>query len=83
MLKTTVQLEEDPETGDLVLPLSPDVLKQCGWDIGDTLLWEQVDDSTWSLTKKETSNEFVHLDPDKRDWVYDGHGNKVKRDAID
>lgn len=34
-----VELEEDPETGDLVMPLPPALLEELGWKIGDTLLW--------------------------------------------
>jgi hypothetical protein len=48
----TVKLEED-ENGDLILPLSPDILRQMGWDEGDTLLWEELPSGSWSLKKKE------------------------------
>lgn len=37
----TITVEEDPETGDLILPLNPDLLAQMGWDIGDDLVWEE------------------------------------------
>ena len=50
----TVTLEED-ENGDLILPLSPDILRQMGWDEGDTLLWEELPDGNWSLKKKENN----------------------------
>jgi hypothetical protein len=46
----TVKLEED-ENGDLILPLSPDILRQMGWDEGDTLLWEELPSGSWSLKK--------------------------------
>lgn len=36
----TVTLEEDPETGDLVLPLTEEMLGATGWQLGDTLTWE-------------------------------------------
>jgi hypothetical protein len=49
----TVKLEED-ENGDLILPLSPDILRQMGWDEGDTLLWEELPSGSWSLKKMET-----------------------------
>ena len=35
---------EDSE-GQLVLPFSADVLNQMGWEVGDELLWEIVDDN--------------------------------------
>jgi hypothetical protein len=53
----TVTLEEDPATGDLVLPFTPDMLAQVGWDFGDTLVWEDLHNGSWSLTKKETKDD--------------------------
>lgn len=44
-----ITLEEDPETGDLVMPLPPEVLKDNGWEIGDTLEWT-VDEKTQTAT---------------------------------
>ena len=32
-----VALEEDPETGDLVMPIPEELLKSQGWKVGDTL----------------------------------------------
>ena len=49
----TIKLEEDTETGDLVLPLSDDILKQVGWKEGDTLEWIDNKDGTWTLMKKD------------------------------
>ena len=52
----TVRLEEDLETGDLILPIPDDVLNQMGWDIGDTLLWEELPNGTISVKKEEHEN---------------------------
>ena len=49
----TVTLEEDPKTGDLILPFTPDMLAQVGWDFGDVLNWHDNNDGSWTLTKKE------------------------------
>jgi hypothetical protein len=49
---TTVKLEKD-ENGDLILPLNEDILNQMGWDIGDVLIWEELDNGNWSIKKKE------------------------------
>lgn len=49
----TVELVEDPETGELVLPFPPDALAQVGWDFGDTLVWDMQDDGSVVLTKKD------------------------------
>jgi hypothetical protein len=59
MSKWTITLEEDPETGDLIMPFSPDMLAQVGWDFGDTLIWEDMGNGSWTLTKKVKENE-VH-----------------------
>ena len=56
MTHWTVKLETDPETGDLIMPLSPDMLSQMGWDIGDTLLWEEMSNGSWSLRKQDSGN---------------------------
>lgn len=50
--KYTVVIEEDPETGDLVMPLPSELLNQMGWDFGDDLLWEVLDNGNISITKK-------------------------------
>ena len=50
----TVSVEEDPETGDLILPLPEDLLELQGWQTGDTLTWDQREDGAWQLSKKET-----------------------------
>lgn len=52
MLKNyTVKLEEDPETGELILPLSYELLKELGWQEGDVLEWTDNKDGSWTLTK--------------------------------
>lgn len=49
----TVTLEEDPETGELILPFSDEILEEVGWKEGDVLEWIDGNDGTWSLVKKE------------------------------
>jgi hypothetical protein len=49
-----VKLEEDEE-GNLILPLSSDILNQMGWDIGDELIWEELPNGSWSIKKKENN----------------------------
>ena len=53
MTHWTITLETDPETGDLIMPLPTDLLNQVGWDFGDTLIWEDLHNGSWSLRKKE------------------------------
>ena len=52
MTHWTVHLEEDPETGELIMPFPPDLLAQVGWDFGDELIWEDMQDGRWSLRRK-------------------------------
>lgn len=48
-----ISLEEDVETGELIMPLPKDLLEIKGWKIGDTLAWKINDDGTWTLTKED------------------------------
>lgn len=56
MSKHTVTLEED-ENGDLVLPLSDEVLKEVGWKEGDNLNWKDNNDGSFTLTKENEGIE--------------------------
>ena len=51
----TVKLEEDPNTGDLILPIPTELLNQMGWDIGDDLIWNEMGFEEYSLKKKPVS----------------------------
>lgn len=50
----TLEVEEDPETGDAILKFPDDLLETAGWKEGDTLEWKDLGDGTWQLSKKET-----------------------------
>jgi antitoxin component of MazEF toxin-antitoxin module len=51
-MKCQIELVEDPETGELVLPLPDAVLDSLGWSIGDTLVWS-VKNGQATIHKKE------------------------------
>ena len=51
----TLTVEEDPKTGDAILQFPPDMLAIVGWNEGDILEWEDNNDGSWSLTKKNTT----------------------------
>lgn len=53
MKKTTwtITVEEDPETGECILPFPPDLLEAAGWKEGDILDWKESEDGSWTLTK--------------------------------
>jgi len=50
----TISLEEDPETGDLILPLNDDILEETGWKTGDSIDWIDNKDGSWTMKKIET-----------------------------
>ena len=50
----TINLEEDPETGDLILPLNDDILEGTGWKTGDRIDWIDNKDGSWTMKKIET-----------------------------
>jgi len=43
--------QEDPETGDLILPIPQELLDQLGWVEGDSLEWVQSTSGSWLLSK--------------------------------
>jgi len=46
-----VTLEEDPDTGELIMPLPDGALAAQGWDIGDVLTWTVDEHGTITLRK--------------------------------
>ena len=52
-----VTIQEDGKTKDLFLEFPPGSLDQVGWDIGDTLIWEELPLGGYSLKKKEDDSD--------------------------
>ena len=50
-MRYEVITQEDPETGDLIIPLPPQLLKEMGWKEGDELDF-QIDDQGKIIVKK-------------------------------
>lgn len=48
----TVTVQEDGESKDLYIQLPPDAINQVGWDDGDTILWEELSNGSYKLSKK-------------------------------
>jgi len=48
-----VELIKDPETGELILPLSDEIFENLGWEIGDTIQWIDNKDGSWTMKKIE------------------------------
>lgn len=52
MKKWTINVEEDPESGDAIITFPPDLIEETGWKEGDTLEWKDNGDGSWILEKK-------------------------------
>lgn len=50
-LKWTLEVEEDPETGDAMIQFPQDFLETTGWQEGDTIKWRDNGDGSWTLEK--------------------------------
>ena len=49
----TIEVQEDPTTGDAILEFPPELLEQAGWKEGDNLTWKDLGNGSWSLTKQQ------------------------------
>jgi hypothetical protein len=47
-----ITLQTDPETGDLVIPLTQEILEQSGFDVGDVLTWAEAEPGVFTVSKK-------------------------------
>ena len=54
-MKATVDVQYDEYTGDYFIELPPDILNAAGLDIGDTIIWEKLDDNSWTIRKSNPS----------------------------
>jgi hypothetical protein len=56
-----VNVEENEQTGDLILPLSDEILEQCGFAVGDDIEWVDRGDGSWMIQKveKQEDTEWV------------------------
>jgi hypothetical protein len=48
----TLKVDKDPQSGDLYLQFTDELMEEMGWSEGDTLQWTDNEDGTWSLEKK-------------------------------
>lgn len=53
----TATVQEDPDTGELGIPLPQELLDQLGWRIGDTLTWIDNKDGSFTIRKKGMTDE--------------------------
>jgi hypothetical protein len=57
-----VTVEEDPETGELMLPFSDEMLSSLGWKEGDILTWTIKTNGSIILSKREDDDAEIHAD---------------------
>jgi len=67
----TIEVQENGKTKELFIEFPQDALNQVGWDVGDTLIWEELDHGAWSIKKKDLK-ETTTNDPEPEryyDWM--------------
>lgn len=52
-----VQVQQDGKTKELYIEFPEGSIDQVGWDIGDTLIWEELPAGGYSLRKKDDDGE--------------------------
>ena len=52
-----VEVQQDGKTKELFIEFPPDSIDQVGWDVGDTVIWEELPSGGYSLTKKEDGSD--------------------------
>lgn len=55
-MKTTLEVFE--ADGELYLELPPDFIKELNWVEGDTLVWLENDDGSYTLRKEENNEKY-------------------------
>jgi hypothetical protein len=53
MIKCTVSIQEDLVTGEQFIIFPEEVMTGVGWQEGDTIIWKDNGDGSWTLTRKE------------------------------
>lgn len=59
----SVTLEQDPVTGELILPFPEDLINQMGWVEGATLHWDVRDNNTVFITEKKPAGSVEEEKP--------------------
>lgn len=59
--KWTLEVKEDPETGDAIIEFPDDLMKQAGWKEGDEIVWTEGENGSYVLTTKKESVKMESL----------------------
>jgi len=54
-MRLVLEVQEDPETGELYLQFPDELIDQLGWRLGDELTWTDNKDGSWTLTKSSVA----------------------------
>lgn len=57
----TLDVQEDPKSGDAIIQFPDDLLEETGWREGDDIVWTDNKDGSYTLTKKEKT-EWVMVE---------------------
>ena len=49
--RSTLEIQEDPDTGELYVVFPESLLAQLGWKEGDDLQWVERPDGSWTIQK--------------------------------
>ena len=49
--RSTLEIQEDPDTGELFVVFPESLLMQLGWKEGDDLQWIEPPDGSWTIQK--------------------------------
>lgn len=53
----TIEVKEDPETGDQILEFPDDLMETAGWLPGDVIEWIDNKDGSWTLRKRDGTSD--------------------------
>ena len=54
---STLEIQEDPVTGEQYIELPQRLLVQLGWKEGDSLEWVELENGSWSVKKVENDKD--------------------------
>ena len=54
---STLEIQEDPVTGEQYIELPQGWLEQLGWKEGDDLEWIELENGSWSVKKVEKDED--------------------------
>lgn len=63
----TIDVKEDPESGDQILEFPDDLMESAGWKEGDVIEWIDNKDGSWTIRKKDDdiSHSKYYYDTDR------------------